>query len=283
MTIANNMLRRLPDVYNKDSGSNNYKFFQLFSSEYEELKRVFEKIKAYRDIDQSKGAPLDSIGGNVLELRGNKNDIDYRKFIKTRIKSNLSAGDIETINEVATVLIGDAFIGVKETWNQQTYSNEEAGIVIINKGLGATIKTEYEDYLNEPTYLDGSFLLDGSHVLNGGLNFDYTSTEAERNETVIAIKEAIKRIVAGGVGVYYEVPEEVITDLDIQQDVVTKQSNNVANDVMVTHSVTDKLTQSATTSAVSRLDGMFRLDGTTLLDGKRDFAVHDVNITEVSA
>lgn len=283
MNLIDTIIKRLPSVYNTNEGSDIYKLFQIITEEINELKRAIEQIQAYRDIDSAKEVTLDKAGLNIGELRGDKNDIDYRKFIKTRIRSNLSKGDIETLNEISSFLIGDAFIGIKETWNQVNYNNEKAAIVIQNKGLETLIKNEYEDYLNELTFLDGSFLLDNSRVLNGGLMFDYVATQEERNDTIQAIKDSIKRITAAGIRIYYEIPESITNTIMILQNVKNKQVNNSTNDISITHSTTSILNNLVATSANNRLDGIHNLNGLTLLDGKRDFAVHDVTIMEVSA
>lgn len=283
MEILENMLKRLTSPYNKNADSNIAKLFSVVTGEYEELKRTFENVRRYRDIDQAKGASLDRFGGNVNEARGNKNDIDYRKFIKTRIKSNLSPGDIETINDIATVLIGDAFIGIKETWNQSSYAYEDAAIVLLNKGLGEIIKIEYEQWLNDLIYLNGAIFLDGATTLNGGINFDYEKTKAERNKTIVATKKALKRVVAGGVKVYYEVPEAITNEVRATQNVTNIQINRAIHEIGILQSVTKNTVQRVTASAINRLDGIHFLDGSAWLDGHRDFTVHDVSIMEVTA
>jgi hypothetical protein len=128
--MLNKLLDRLTDNYNKHTDSNIGKLFQIISGELEEVKKVFQDIKTYQDLDIAIGKTLDNIGKNVLEYRSTDNDELYRQLIKTKIIANLSQGDIETINEVAKVLVGDGFAGIKETWNDTNYDFEPAGLVI---------------------------------------------------------------------------------------------------------------------------------------------------------
>lgn len=124
------VFNRLPDNYSREGQVNNEKFHQIIYGELAEIKQVFKDIKDYQDLDKAIGKTLENIGKNVLELRNTEDDELYRLFIKTKIMANLSKGDIETINEVATVLLGDGFRGVQETWDKPLYNNEPAGLVL---------------------------------------------------------------------------------------------------------------------------------------------------------
>ncbi len=127
----NKVFNRLPDNYSREGQINNAKLHQIIYREYEEIRNVFEDIRLSHDIDNAKGKTLDYIGKNVLQYRGIEEDDElYRLMIKTKIIANLSQGDIETINEVATVLLGDSYVGIKETWSLDEYNYEPAGLVI---------------------------------------------------------------------------------------------------------------------------------------------------------
>lgn len=126
----NKVFNRLPDNYSREGQVNNEKLHKVIYGEIEEIKKVFEDIKISRDMDNAKGRNLDNIGKNVLEYRSTDNDELYRQLIKTKIIANLSQGEIETINEVAKVLVGNGFAGIKETWNDPNYDFEPAGLVI---------------------------------------------------------------------------------------------------------------------------------------------------------
>lgn len=139
------VFNRLPDNYSREGQINNEKLHKVIYGELEEIKKTFEDIKVSRDIDKTIGRNLDNIGKNVLEYRSTENDELYRQLIKTKIIANLSQGDIETINEVARVLIGDSFQGIKETWNLSQYNNEPAGLVLTMKNQAKVLQTNAID------------------------------------------------------------------------------------------------------------------------------------------
>lgn len=141
----NNALSRLPDNYSREGQVNNKKLHQVVYAEYEEIKNVFEDIKASRDIDQAYGKTLDLIGGNVQQPRGvGEDDELYRLMIKTKIIANLSQGDIETINEIGKAVLGDSFVSVKETWSDPAYNCEPAGLVFTLKSRARIIPSTIE-------------------------------------------------------------------------------------------------------------------------------------------
>lgn len=123
------MLNRLTDNYSKDPNSNISKLFQIIANEVKEFQLTLNDIKDYRNIDKAIGKALDGLGKNVLEYRNTENDEIYRDYIKIKIISNLSQGDINTINEVAAFLLKDKFIQSEETWNNPLYE-DLAGVVI---------------------------------------------------------------------------------------------------------------------------------------------------------
>lgn len=121
--MHNTMLNHLTDNYNKDPNSNIGKLFSVIGGEMEEFQESLNLIHFWRDIDNAVGITLDRIGGNVLEYRGGKTDDEYRNYIKIRIVANLSQGDIETLNTVASFLLEDNFLGFEETWHIEDYDD----------------------------------------------------------------------------------------------------------------------------------------------------------------
>jgi len=133
VSIWEDMLNRLTDAYNKAKTSNIGKLLQLAADELVSVELALREIERQRDIDEAEGYTLERIGRNVKELRGGNDDNDYRDFIKTKIRANLSAGEIETINEVTTVFVGDSFKSVRETWGfgpLDPIDPEPAGVLI---------------------------------------------------------------------------------------------------------------------------------------------------------
>ena len=123
------LIDRLPSNYKKDKNSNLGKLYQVLADELDELRDTINKVKDYQDLDSAKGRTLDRIGRNVMELRSTDDDEAYRQYIKTKIISNLSKGDIETINQVAKVVLGGNFKGVSESWSNDLY-DDIAGLII---------------------------------------------------------------------------------------------------------------------------------------------------------
>lgn len=254
MSIQLDMLKRLPDVYNKDLDSNIGKLFQIVAGEYEEIKKVFESIQNYRDIDQAKGIPLDRIGRNVLESRGDKKDQDYRNFIKTKIRANLSAGDIETLNDVYPVLLGDNFIEVSEAWNNDRLNNEPAAI---------SVKYLYEDNIEEFLLLDGSTELNGEYELIG---IKAGSFALDFNEET---QKSLKSIVATGIKMYSTAFVPVKTSFETRKDVKINAKLNITKNSFDTlqQDITSKTIIKVQKPPDATINGIYQLNGIVLLDG----------------
>lgn len=125
--IYKDMFDRLPERYRK---TNTEKIYKVLFSSYNEINSSIEGIKDSRDIDKAFGETLDKIGWNVGVFRKNEDDDLFRMLIKIGIVVNLSKGDIPTLNQVSKTLLGDNFIGIRETWNIGEYDKEPAGIVL---------------------------------------------------------------------------------------------------------------------------------------------------------
>jgi len=98
------MLDALTSAYNKLASSNIGKLFTILSTGYEEIHSTSQRVLNYRDIDQAKGYTLDKWGKNVGVARGGLPDSIYRIYIKTKLSSLISGGDINTvINSAATI------------------------------------------------------------------------------------------------------------------------------------------------------------------------------------
>lgn len=98
------MLDGLTSAYNKNPESNIGKLFSLFAWGYERIYDSTRRILNYRDIDQASGDTLDRWGKNVGVAREGLPDNVYRIYIKTKLSSIISGGDIDTvINSAATI------------------------------------------------------------------------------------------------------------------------------------------------------------------------------------
>ncbi|WP_312118194.1 hypothetical protein [Brevibacillus reuszeri] len=130
------LLKKISDYFNKSINGNIGKLYRLGAECLEEVKMTFDTIQTYQDLDEAKGIALDRIVRDVLQQRGNLSDDEYRLMIKTMIRATLSSGDIETINEVAGILIGDPFTGIQEMWSVKNHPNageESALLLFLNR------------------------------------------------------------------------------------------------------------------------------------------------------
>ena len=136
MTTTNflqNMLVLLCQYFgNYDSNSNIGKFLDILANQMIDLETALNDSKSILNIDTATGANLDIFADNLQIIRGSFTDDELRARIKTEIRANFSTGDINTIREVAEVVLGeDALNGIIETYNSADFSNEIAGIALL--------------------------------------------------------------------------------------------------------------------------------------------------------
>lgn len=103
---------RLPERFRKPTNKDLY--YVLYNGS-DELEAGLKTVELSRNLDNAYGNTLDLLGANVGEFRADGMDDDlYRLYIKVRIISNLSIGDIPTINYVMSTLLGDKYLSIKE-------------------------------------------------------------------------------------------------------------------------------------------------------------------------
>lgn len=276
------MLERLTSNYKKEPTSNIAKLLTVVADELEQIKSTLQKIEKYRAIDNATGVTLDNIGKNVLQARGSADDVVYRKLLKTKIKANLSGGEIETLNEVLDVFLGDNFLGAREVWDDPSYDFEPAAIAIRFQNLNELIEKEYEELENDPWFLDGLFLLNGERLLDGGTTFQFTDFEQQIADAIQATKDIVEFIKAGGIKVYWEEPIEIKNAISIINEVKTTINQLVENTIEIQHNVSTNINQVVANNSNWYLDGMYNLNGTVLLDGSRPIIAHRVEIEVVN-
>lgn len=279
-----NFIRRLTDNYKKNPDSNIGKLFEVIDRELEQLKTALEKTREYRAIDLATGVTLDNIGKNVLLERDGMDDINYRLFLKTKIRSNLSGGQIETINEIMQAILGDEYyLGLREVFSDSSYSNEPAAIEIRFVNFFSKIAKDYENQVNNPFYFNSQYLFDGSQTFNGGFEFVYSDWEPQIIATMQKYIDIVQFISAGGVRSWWCEPLDIETLINIENNVTIIDKESAITDVSIANDVTLSEQIEVINGATSLFDGMFYFDGGILFDGNRDFVVNDVIITEVSA
>ena len=105
MITAQDMLRRLTDVFRKDPDSNIGKLMAIFADQLQKLEQTVQRVEEWRDIEKAQGMTLDRIGENVAQHRAAATDEIYRILIKSKIARNLSKGDINTIITVLSTAL----------------------------------------------------------------------------------------------------------------------------------------------------------------------------------
>ena len=72
----------------------------------DDLETALWQLYTKRTVEKAVGAQLDGLGDIVGQPRGNLNDADYRHFIKTRIRVNISKGRAEELLQICRLLFG---------------------------------------------------------------------------------------------------------------------------------------------------------------------------------
>ena len=277
------LVKRLTDNYKKNPESNIGKLLSIIDFELDRLKDTYKLIDSYRAIENATGITLDNIGKNVLQDRGGMDDITYRLFLKVKIRSNLSGGQIETINDIMTTVLGDNYLGLREVFGNSTYSNEPAAFEIRFVNFFSDIAALYADAENDPFFFDGEYYFDGTRKFDGGYTFSYATWEPQIIATMAKYMEVVEFIRAAGVRAWWCEPLGIETLINIENNVTIIDKESAITDVSIANDVTLSEQFEVINGATSLFDGMFYFDGGISFDGNRDFVVNDVIITEVSA
>lgn len=145
MSYLDASLRRLPDSYNKDKCSNNYKLFDIISAEFDGIFTMFSDIQVNLDIDKAYGKTLDKLSSNLGQRRGQVNDSVLRTIVKAKIMSEFGTGTVNTLLDIINFILTDPNVKnqIKDMWNDPDYP-EEAAFKIVSPvesvlGTGLTI------------------------------------------------------------------------------------------------------------------------------------------------
>jgi hypothetical protein len=277
------LVKRLTDNYKKNPESNIGKLLSIIDFELDRLKETYKLIDSYRAIDNATGQTLDNIGKNVLQERGGMDDITYRLFLKVKIRSNLSGGQIETINDIMTTILGDNYLGLREVWDNSTYGNEPAAFEIRFVNFFSKIASLYADAENDPYYFNGEYYFDGTRKFDGGYTFSYATWEPQIIATMAKYMDVAEFIRAAGVRAWWCEPLDIETLINIENNVTITDRELAITDISIANDVMLIEQTEVINGATSLFDGMFYFDGGISFDGNRDFVVNDVIITEVSA
>ena len=93
----NNHAENLPDCYNKNEQSNNYKLLLIEKEAVDALRKDNTDVFEALDINNATGYTLDLYGAMVGQPRGVATDSQYRYMIRSKIMRNVSAGDYDSV------------------------------------------------------------------------------------------------------------------------------------------------------------------------------------------
>lgn len=105
MQIAD-YVNALPDVYKKQSTSNNYKLLSIERTSVEGLRSDIEEVDATLDIYTATGKTLDLYGEMYRQPRGGMTDEQYRYIILQRVMRCLVGGDTNSVIEALASAFG---------------------------------------------------------------------------------------------------------------------------------------------------------------------------------
>ena len=92
-----NLAKNLPDVYKKDTSSNNFKILEIERTANVDLRSFLDEITAILNVDNASGATLDMYGQKYGQARGKATDAQYRIMIKSKISRTWCNGSYKSI------------------------------------------------------------------------------------------------------------------------------------------------------------------------------------------
>lgn len=112
-------VNKLPDAYQKDTNSNNYKLLHINELAAAELAADITDVRDSLNIKQAFGKTLDLYGAMFKEQRKGRNDADYRAAVETAIAKTLCGGDCNSVELLLSRIfgcpVGDVMITDHET------------------------------------------------------------------------------------------------------------------------------------------------------------------------
>lgn len=100
-----NYVKNLPDRYNKEKTSNNYKIMQLIGYDDVNFQKLLEEISDSLNLDSARGYTLDLYGDMVGQNRGKANDAQYLLMIKGKNARNHCTGTNSSIVDCLCMML----------------------------------------------------------------------------------------------------------------------------------------------------------------------------------
>lgn len=134
------LIKNLPDCYNKDTHSNNYKIIQLLEYDAESFRSVLQELADSLDLDNAKGYTLNMYGDMAGQKRGKATDEQYLVMIKTKQERNRCNADYKSIVRCLCRILNcqPSEILLEET---ETSGSIKASFVPLEKILAADLTT----------------------------------------------------------------------------------------------------------------------------------------------
>ncbi|MBW2672332.1 MAG: hypothetical protein JRD89_02800 [Deltaproteobacteria bacterium] len=279
LSTIERMLKALPHVYAKSSDSNTRKLLSIPARELDVLLLELATIQDWEQIDHARGQTLDLIGTNVREPRGSKDDVQYRIYLKLRQIVNLSRGEIERFNTVLNILLGDAYLGIREGWNDPI-SPEPAQVIIgyDNDLLSSDLRQQYRIEYAPAYVFDGTLLFDGTETWDTGETYLPDGTlikiAALVTETIQHIRDFVNEVKAAGVGLYWETPRYPITTIPVDNESIVGANLSGSTDTLPTQDVLRAAGQEPVLpNPPHTWIGVYSFNGSVVFDGVRDSKV----------
>lgn len=89
---------RIPHIYHNTIYVK--KLFEIIYEKHLNIKKMFNELALFNDIDKSKGYLLDLLGGNFKVLRNGLSDEEYRRILKFEISLLQFLGSPEEIQRI---------------------------------------------------------------------------------------------------------------------------------------------------------------------------------------
>ena len=89
---------RIPHIYNNTIYVKN--LFEIIFEKHLNIRKMFNELALFNDIDKSKGYLLDLLGGNFKVLRNGLSDEEYRRILKFEISLLQFLGSPEEIQRI---------------------------------------------------------------------------------------------------------------------------------------------------------------------------------------
>ena len=150
------ILELFPSAYSKDPSNEFGKVLNLILAPLFDLENEIENVEEVSGINGAYGEHLDKHGENVEQLRGGSNDDLFKLLIRSKIRSNLSAGDVNSLlGYIAAVLqipIDDVSV-IEPDWNADSYEAASFEIRVPYNTLSNLLVTikQFIDTINKLT------------------------------------------------------------------------------------------------------------------------------------